>query len=103
MMFKTPFAGKTLTLDVRVVGQVTIISDRPLLMRALANLLSNSYKYTESGGASIALALEEGSAVITIRYSGGGLPAGLVAALHGGTAQRLRAAEKHQGPGSGER
>jgi signal transduction histidine kinase len=101
MMFKTPFAGKTLTLDVRVVGQVTIISDRPLLMRALANLLSNSYKYTDSGGASIALALEEGSAVITIRDSGGGMPAGLVAALNGGTAQRIRADEKDQGTGSG--
>src|SRR3546814_1796020 len=28
MMFKTPFAGKKLTLDVRVVGRVTIVSDR---------------------------------------------------------------------------
>src|SRR3546814_1002974 len=60
MMFKTPFAGKKLTLDVRVVGRVMIVSDRPLLMRALANLLSNSYKYTDSGGASITLALEDG-------------------------------------------
>src|SRR3546814_3880808 len=103
MMFKTPFAGKTLTLDVRVVGQVTIISDRPLLMRALANLLSNSYKYTESGGASIALALEEGSAVITIRDSGGGMPAGLVAALNRGSAQRIGAVDTAQEPGSGFR
>src|SRR3546814_3596863 len=67
MMFKTPFAGKKLTLDVRVVGRVMIVSDRPLLMRALANLLSNSYKYTDSGGASITLALEDGSAVLHTR------------------------------------
>src|SRR3546814_6567804 len=66
MMFKTPFAGKKLTLDVRVVGRVTIVSDRPLLMRALANLLSNSYKYTDSGGASITLALKAGPAVVQI-------------------------------------
>ena len=101
MMFKTPFAGKKLTLDVRVVGRVTIVSDRPLLMRALANLLSNSYKYTDSGGASITLALEEGSAVVTIRDSGGGMPAELVAALNDGTTTRIRADENDQGTGSG--
>ncbi len=101
MMFKTPFAGKKLTLDVRVMGQVTIVSDRPLLMRALANLLSNSYKYTDSGGASITLALEDGRAVITIRDSGGGMSADLVAALNGGTAPRIRADERDAGTGSG--
>src|SRR3546814_8211390 len=97
MMFKTPFAGKKLALDVRVVGRVTIVSDRPLLMRALANLLSNSYKYTDSGGASITLALTDGSAVVTIRDSGGGMPAELVAALNGGTTTRIRADEKEIG------
>ena len=101
MMFKTPFAGKKLTLDVRVMGQVTIVSDRPLLMRALANLLSNSYKYTDSGGASITLALEDGRAVITIRDSGGGMSPDLVAALNGGTAPRIRADERDAGTGSG--
>ncbi len=101
MMFKTPFAGKKLALDVRVMGRVTIISDRPLLMRALANLLSNSYKYTDSGGASITLALEEGRAVITVSDSGGGMPADLVAALNDGTATRIRSDENDQGTGSG--
>lgn len=101
MMFKTPFAGKKLTLDVRVMGQVTIVSDRPLLMRALANLLSNSYKYTDSGGASITLALEDGRALITIRDSGGGMSSDLVAALNGGTAPRIRADENDAGTGSG--
>ena len=101
MMFKTPFAGKKLKLDVRVVDKVTIISDRPLLMRALANLLSNSYKYTDTGGASIALALEDGRAVITIRDSGAGMPADLVAALNAGTATRIRSDENDQGTGSG--
>ncbi|HWV61459.1 MAG TPA: ATP-binding protein [Sphingopyxis sp.] len=101
MMFKTPFAGKKLTLDVRVVDKVTIISDRPLLMRALANLLSNSYKYTDSGGASIMLALEDGCAVITIRDSGGGMATNLVDALNAGTATRIRSDEKDQGTGSG--
>lgn len=101
MMFKTPFAGKKLTLDVRVPDKVTIISDRPLLMRALANLLSNSFKHTDSGGASIAIALEDGCAVITIRDSGAGMPAELVTALNGGTATRIRADESDEGTGSG--
>src|SRR3546814_15986984 len=101
MMFKTPCAGKKRTLDVRVVVRVTIVSDRPLLMRALANLLSNSYKYTDSGGASIKLALEDGSAVVTIRDSGGGMPAELVAALNDGTTTRRRAHEKSQGTRAG--
>src|SRR5690606_4812117 len=58
-------------------------------------------KYTDSGGASIVLALEDGCAVITVRDSGGGMPADLVAALNDGTAPRIRADEKDQGTGSG--
>lgn len=101
MMFKTPFAGKKLTLDVRVAEPVTIISDRPLLMRALANLLSNSYKFTDSGGASITLAREQDCVVITVRDSGGGMPADLVAQLNDGAAPRIRAGSDEQGTGSG--
>ena len=101
MMFKTPFAGKRLTLEVRIPDKATIISDRPLLMRALANLLSNSYKYTHSGGASLSLEIEEGCAIITVRDSGGGMPAELVAALNDGTMNRIRADESDEGSGSG--
>ncbi|MBB6425179.1 sensor histidine kinase [Sphingopyxis sp. JAI128] len=101
MMFKTLFAGKKLSLDVRVEGDITIISDKPLLMRALANLLSNSYKFTQRGGASIALSLSGGQAAIVIRDSGSGMPAEVVAALNSGTETRIRADEKVQGTGSG--
>lgn len=101
MMFKASFAGKKLTLDARVASPVTIISDRPLLMRALANLLSNAYEYTETGGADIVIALEDGCAVITIRDTGKGMPAELVAALNSGTVPRIRANEDGQGTGSG--
>jgi len=101
MMFKTLFANKKLALDVEVEGEVVIISDKPLLMRALANLLGNSYKYTATGGASIHLAVAEGCALITLRDSGGGMPGDVVAALNDGTATRLRANESMQGTGSG--
>lgn len=101
MMFKTPFANKTLSLDVRVEGEITMISDKPLLMRALANLLGNCYKYTTAGGAEITLARAGESAVITICDSGGGMPADVVAALNAGTTTRIRADETIQGTGSG--
>ncbi len=101
MMFKTVFASKKLALDVHVNGEVTIVSDKPLLMRALANLLSNSYKYAETGGASITLGLEAGQAVIKICDSGSGMPPDVVAALNDGTATRIRADETTQGTGSG--
>ena len=101
MMFKTLFANKKLALDVEVEGEVVIISDKPLLMRALANLLGNSYKYTATGGASIHLAVADGCALITLRDSGCGMPGDVVAALNDGTATRLRANESMQGTGSG--
>jgi len=101
MMFKTVFASKKLALDVHVNGDITIISDKPLLMRALANLLSNSYKYTVVGGASLTLTLEDRRAVIKICDSGGGMPSGIVAALNEGIATRIRADETTQGTGSG--
>jgi signal transduction histidine kinase len=101
MMFKTLFANKKLALDVEVEGEVVIISDKPLLMRALANLLGNSFKYTATGGASIHLAVAEGCALITLRDSGCGMPGEVVTALNNGTVTRLRADESMQGTGSG--
>jgi len=103
MMFRTPFASKKLTLDVSVANHVTIISDKPLLMRALANLLSNSYQHTQSGGARVTLALENGNAVITITDSGSGMPADVATALNGDAATRIRASEAVPGTGSGYR
>lgn len=101
MMFKAPFADKKLSLDVRVEGEVTLISDRPLLMRALANLLSNCFKYTDVGGASITLARENECAVITISDSGNGMPAEVAASLNSDLMPRIRADESIQGTGSG--
>ena len=101
MMFKTLFASKKLALDVRVADDVTIISDKPLLMRALANLLSNSYQYTETGGARIALTLENGRATIEIADSGSGMHADVAAALNGDAAGRIRGNEDTVGTGSG--
>jgi len=101
MMFKTLFANKGLSLDVRIEGPITLISDKPLLMRALANLLSNSCKYTDTGGATITVTLADTQAVITICDSGRGMPPEVADALNQGTATRIRADDGGSGTGSG--
>lgn len=101
MMFKRLFAAKNLTLDVRVEGEVTLVSDRPLLMRALANLLSNSCNHTVTGGARVTLRLDAGTAILEVTDSGGGMPPAVAAALNAGTAARVRGDERDPGTGSG--
>lgn len=103
MMFRTVFASKRLTLDVAVEGEVVLISDKPLLMRALANLLSNSFQHTLAGGARLTLVREGNCAVIEVRDTGRGMPAGVMAELNRGTAIRMRGDEAGPGTGSGFR
>lgn len=102
MMFKTPFAGKGLTLTAQVEAGATILSDRPMLMRALANLLSNSYHYTDAGGATISLRIERGHAIIGIADTGRGMSDSLIRQLNDDAAPRARGAGG-QGTGSGFR
>jgi signal transduction histidine kinase len=101
MMFKTPFANKKLSLEMSVADDVMIISDKPLLMRALANLVSNSYQYTKTGGAHIALVLEDGHVTITISDTGSGMSAEVMAALTEEGVTRIRGNETTEGTGSG--
>lgn len=103
MMFKGPFAGKRLTLSAEIDDGVTIVSDRPMLMRALANLLSNSYHYTQAGGARIALHAEGGQAIVTIADTGVGMTDDLVRQLRDDSVPRSTADEAGQGTGSGFR
>src|SRR3546814_8088252 len=76
---------------------------KPLLMRALANLLSNSYQYSDRGGARIALAREGERATITVADTGRGMPPDVMARLNDDAVVRLRADESGQGSGSGFR
>lgn len=101
MMFKTSFAQKKLTLDVEIAGEIMILSDRPLLMRALANLLGNSYHYTDKGGARLHVAAQEAQVVVTITDSGKGMPADVMTRLNDESVTRLRADETNDGSGSG--
>lgn len=102
MMFKGPFAGKGLTLDAAIGDAVTIISDRPLLMRALANLVSNSLQHTASGGARVMLAAEDGHAIITIADTGSGMSKAVADQLMHGELPRSNSAHG-AGTGSGFR
>ncbi len=101
MMFKSHYANKGLVLQFVVEDQLTLVSDKPLLMRALANLLSNSCKYTASGGATVTVSRSGTQAVIMIRDSGKGMPGEVAAALNAGSAGRIRADDDGSGSGSG--
>lgn len=103
MMFKTPFAGRNLTLTAEIAENAIIVSDRPMIMRALANLLSNSYHHTEAGGATISLQVEDGRAVIAIADTGKGMSKAMVRQLNDDAVPRAREGGDEQGTGSGFR
>lgn len=100
LMFRRPFANKGLTLDVRRERPVTIICDRPLLMRALANLLSNSLHHTTTGGARLALRVDKGEAIITLADSGCGMSADVAEQLARSDKARVHGGDE-AGSGSG--
>lgn len=103
MMFKTAFAQKNLTLSVECAEPIRMITDRSLLTRAIANLLSNAYEYSETGGARVRLSREAGDAVVDVIDSGIGMAPEVVRALGDAVGDRLRAGDFTQGSGSGYR
>lgn len=103
MMFRTLFAGKSLTLASEVDDHAIIVSDRPMLMRALANLLSNSYHYTEAGGATVSLRIDAARAIIEIADTGVGMTPAMVRQLADDAVPRAREEGAGQGTGSGFR
>lgn len=100
-MFQSSFDSKGLRLSVSVAPGLSLFTDRPMLMRALANLLGNAQKFTGTGGATLTMERRGADAVFDITDTGPGMPDELVASLMGGTKPRLRADERTQGAGSG--
>lgn len=103
MMFKSPFAGKGLTLEAEIARDTTIISDRPLLMRALANLVSNSHRHTTKGGVRLTLRREGSEAIIDIADTGCGISDAVARDLMRADPARVRGAAPNGGSGSGFR
>ena len=103
MMFRGPFASKGLTLETAIAGEAILISDRALLMRALANLLSNSLQHTQHGGARVSLGIAGEEAVITIADTGSGIPAAIARQLMADEAAPLPLGPRRRAddPGSG--
>lgn len=100
-MFQSSFDSKGLRLSVSAAPGLSLFTDRPMLMRALANLLGNAQKFTVTGGTSLTMNRHGADAVFDIADTGPGMPNDLVASLLGGTKARLRADERTQGSGSG--
>lgn len=103
MMFKGPFSGKGLSLAADIERGAMIVSDRPLLMRALANLLSNSHRHTITGGVRISLRIEQGEAIIELRDTGTGMPSAIAQQLMHGDLHRTHTSGNGAGTGSGFR
>jgi signal transduction histidine kinase len=100
-MFQSSFDSKGLRLSVSAPPGLSLFTDRPMLMRALANLLGNAQKFTDTGGATLTMDRRGADAVFDITDTGPGMSDELVATLLGGTKPRLRADERTQGSGSG--
>ena len=65
--------GQTLNIDVR--DDCEMEADRGKLNQVIYNLMENASKYTQDGGQiDVSLAREDGSAVLTVRDNGSGIP-----------------------------
>lgn len=97
---KTALA-KGLTIDMRLTeSELWVAGDRTRLSQVLANLLANSLKYTEPGGAILLQSRRlDGSVELEIRDTGRGLTPALVESLSGPVARDRRAPTRGGGLG----
>ncbi len=69
-------ARGSVTLEVSAAAPGTVIGDRSLLKRLVANLVDNSIRYTPAGGRiTVGVAERAGQAVLTVKDNGIGIPA----------------------------
>jgi len=73
------------------------------LMRALANLVSNSHRHTTTGGVRLTLRREGTEAVIDIADTGCGIPSAIAGQLMRAVPSRVFGTERYAGSGSGFR
>lgn len=69
------FSEKGLSLELRGSGDVTVHADDEKLEKIIRNILANSLKFTEQGGAVIDFAAEGHAVSIEVRDTGRGIPA----------------------------
>ena len=73
--FETVWEEKGIEIEPEIEDDVVITSDRELLSIVWNNLLSNAFKFMESGGiVSVALKAEHDDAVVSVRDTGCGMP-----------------------------
>ena len=67
------FSSKGLSIDTEIQSDVFIIGDLERFRQVMNNLLSNSYKYTHSGGIRVILEKKEEGFLILVQDTGVGI------------------------------
>jgi len=78
-----------------------IISDSALLMRIISNIISNSLKFTTTGGLELEAEVSDQAYVVTITDTGSGMSEAMLASLNSNEFTRKKEIESSEGSGSG--
>jgi signal transduction histidine kinase len=75
-LYASTAASRSISLSMRLSPDLpTVPADAQLLSRALGNLLSNAFKFTDEGGnVEVATMYEAGCVIVAVRDSGRGIP-----------------------------
>lgn len=74
-IFEQPALEKNLKIEVKPVGHAPVIrGDRFKLEQVFVNLIANAVKYTEHGGVTIRVGMEDSDALIEVEDTGIGIP-----------------------------
>ncbi|GAA6138849.1 hypothetical protein NBRC116583_25960 [Arenicella sp. 4NH20-0111] len=101
-MYKGLFSKKGLFFSITPVSEeITVVSDRAVLTRVISNLISNSLKFTKSGGVTLTALVRDSQLVITVNDSGQGVDQNLADKLNHAGGQRVLHEQVVKGSGSG--
>lgn len=95
-------ARRQVRLDVTCPQDLSVLSDRALLARALSNLVSNAARFTAEGTVILSACADQDCILFAVQDTGPGLPAGIAEKLRDGSGSHLPSGDG-QGSGSGLR
>lgn len=100
MLFEQAAAEKGIGLEIHA-GRHEVAVDRALLLRILANLVSNAIKYTATGKVTVSASSEDQALQIRVQDTGSGLSSAQIDALLAHNTPSVRFSEDANGSGTG--